>query len=992
MTTRISTYEELQSMSDPSGHYELVDDIDATGKSEWTLDIFGEPFTGVFDGNGHTIKGLTGPDGPSPPQTFLSTAREAEIRNLTLENISFSGEMSSVLLGEAVHCRIDNVHVVDADLEGSYAASGLIMATIGDTLISDCSVRNTTVTTGTEIPAGGFVGAVGVQLGETAIEGTVRIEGCSFDGTLKSSATATTSHGGFVGEVGDGVIHRCSAKGTIDSDVEGVGGFVGSARGLISCCSWEGDIYATGGATGGFVNNNAGEILSCYARGGELVGGNNTGGFVNEHTGDIDQCYTALASRVEEGSSRYAAFVVHAGGTAGDAWDADQTTMPDAIYETADGVHFGDSAIVGLESDQLKGTELWSRIVDEWDLNSHWTPVPNEYLELQANFTIPVDSLDDLDTIRDLPGADYELVNDIDASPTQEWNENAFGTPQGFEPIPELHGTLDGNGYEIDGFYIDRDETAGVGLFTELFGYVRDLTVTNAYIRGADTLGTIAANLSWQFDELGIPPRIRNVVVESELVSTPLNDTGHLVGGIAGFAETGIFSQCHADVTIDASGMQAGGILAMGVSDSESIDSELVECSSTGTISAESSRVGGIVGDLQDYYASNDTGWLVSDCYSTASVSSTADTEAIVGGVIGYAYALNSDLHRVFAAGELSSGSGDAGGVIGSIVEESSELHIGSDKNVYWDGEATGVTVAVGKNGSLTDATELTTAEMTGPDAVDNLTGFDFGTVWVQEYEEYPSLTAFSLGSALYSGYVTDVDGVPVEGAAVETDSLTLWARTDADGYYEIVGPVVIDFDLVSLSGAVSKEAVPNTEVDFQFGGIKVILKDPATGRPLEDIIIQIGEYYARTDSQGEVRIPTIPPQTRYDVVAFEQFERRAWVAEEGDLFVVDFTDELEEKGPSFGDVAILEFEVIDERSNPIHETTATVDVFGAITESNRDGKLMVPVPTHGDLDPTIIFADGDPRYRTRRLDVEPGEDPDIGNLILREKTHSVNH
>ncbi len=991
MTTKISTYDELQEIPNaPSVHYELTDDIDASGKS-WDPNAFSVPFTGVLDGNGHTIKGLTVSQ-EFAPATFVPFCDGAEIRNLTLENATFSGASAAGLLIDAAAARIDDVHIVDSDIEGGDFASGFIATSYGKSVVSNCSVRGTTVTTGAASPAGGFIGTAGDPSSPDG--GLTRIEGCLFDGTLTSSATATTYQGGFVGKVVDAELHRCSAKGTIDSGAEGVGGFAGYTENLITCCSWEGDIYADGGATGGFVNEISGsdtEVQSCYARGGELVGGNNTGGFVNHHNGsDIVNCYTAMASRVTEGSSPYAAFGVTMEGMVDDsAWDTGETTMPDGVHEytyTTDG-----GGVVEVETDQLQGTTLWSRIVNEWNLDWRWTPMPNGYIELQHNLTIPIDSLEDLDNIRDLPGADYELVNDIDASPTQEWNENAFGTPQGFVPIPEFRGTLDGNGYEITGFYIDRDETSGVGLFSLLYGYVRDLSFTDAYIRGADGVGPVAGEIDWEY---GILPRVRNIVSEAELESSALNDTGHDVGGIVGWTSSPAhIIQCHADVTIDAGAGNVGGIVGYVTSTlTGTTRSKLAECSSAGSITGGGSGVGGVLGWLSgdaDY-----AGWEISDCYSTADVSSTADSTATAGGVVGTFYGASSDLLRVFAAGTVSSDTGDAGGVVGYLWEDDGTPQINADASVYWDGEASGVSVAVGTGAALTDATELTTAEMTGPDAVDNLSGFDFGTVWVQEYEDYPSLTAFSLGSALYSGYVTDVDGVPVEGAAVETDSLTLWARTDADGYYEIVGPVVIDFDLVSLSGAVSKEAVPNTEVNFQFGGIKVILKDPATGRPLEDIIIQISEYYARTDSQGEVRIPTIPPQTRYDVVAFEQFERRAWVAEEGDLFVVDFTDELEEipEGPSFGDVAILEFEVIDERSNPIHETTATVDVFGAITESNRDGKLMVPVPTHGDLDPTIIFADGDPRYRTRRLDVDPGEDPDIGNLILREKTHSVNH
>lgn len=68
-----------------SGNYMLANDITMSG--EWIpIGNSKEPFTGIFDGNGHTIDGLTA----SPEANgFFGAAEDAVIRNVVLENANF---------------------------------------------------------------------------------------------------------------------------------------------------------------------------------------------------------------------------------------------------------------------------------------------------------------------------------------------------------------------------------------------------------------------------------------------------------------------------------------------------------------------------------------------------------------------------------------------------------------------------------------------------------------------------------------------------------------------------------------------------------------------------------------------------------------------------------------------------------------------------------------------------------------------------------------
>ncbi|WIV67554.1 hypothetical protein [Natrialbaceae archaeon AArc-T1-2] len=406
----------------------------------------------------------------------------------------------------------------------------------------------------------------------------------------------------------------------------------------------------------------------------------------------------------------------------------------------------------------------------------------------------------------------------------------------------------------------------------------------------------------------------------------------------------GYLSLVSADVTVSASESAGGLVGEVEAQAPDGADGVVVDSRTVGYVTGDSGGTGGLVG-----------------------VSSASLTRAITGASV-------SGETEGAAIGVLD---GEATHVYAGVEDPDDEQLVGDDEGA-----------------ALEESEVHDLSDVTDHDALETLDEFDFDDVWVREAYEIPHLQLFSPGSTLYYGTVTDVDGQLVEGAAIETPYG--WVRTDVNGRYEFGGPIE-SFEITGLSGTVDKDSQPDVDepIDFQFGGLEVVLEDPSSGRPLEDVIIEIGhgDFYVQTDENGEVRIPTMPIEQKR-VLAFDTFERYANVLTEGRLVEIDFTDDLPEpdpEEPSFEDIAILEFEVIDERSNPINETTAVVDIFGAITVSNRDGELLVPVPTHS-IEPTIIFADDDPRYRTRRLELDPADDPDVGEFILTEATHSVNY
>jgi hypothetical protein len=72
----------------------------------------------------------------------------------------------------------------------------------------------------------------------------------------------------------------------------------------------------------------------------------------------------------------------------------------------------------------------------------------------------------ELNEIRENPTAHYKLMNNIDLT---DWI-TAYSPAEGWEPINGFKGSLDGNGFVISGFWIERPKTENIGLFGSLSG------------------------------------------------------------------------------------------------------------------------------------------------------------------------------------------------------------------------------------------------------------------------------------------------------------------------------------------------------------------------------------------------------------------------------------------------------------------------------------------------------------------------------------------
>lgn len=226
-----------------SGNYVLGADISVAGTS-WnplgnaTADIvFGTtPFTGIFDGLGHTIDGLTransangtgiglfGQIGDSNP----FGAPGGVVLNLGLTNVNLAGLSSVGALAGANYGFVYNVYstgtVTGSDAVGLstddsvWRIGGLVGVNSG-LIASSYSAVNVTATTGSQVLGGGSDGGIGGLVGDNA--------GQIGDSYATGSVSGIRDVGGLVGYNASGTIDFSYASGLVTGSVN-TGGLVG---------------------------------------------------------------------------------------------------------------------------------------------------------------------------------------------------------------------------------------------------------------------------------------------------------------------------------------------------------------------------------------------------------------------------------------------------------------------------------------------------------------------------------------------------------------------------------------------------------------------------------------------------------------------------------------------------------------------------------------------------------------------------------------------
>ena len=290
----------LEGLGSPSGAYLTSDanlavsNLDATMTGAWNGGLGWTPigsytgnssgsntYSGVFNGEGNTINGLT-IDSPNSEFAglFGDTAQGAVVENLNLTNVNIVGEdYVGGLTG------VSNAHVIDCTSSGTvtgYSYVGGLLGIIGGP-VSGSSSSGTVIGDASSGDVGGLVGFA--QFGSiTTSSSTANV--------LTGQGNNTYDVGGLVG-YNDVTITSSSASGTVTGQVS-VGGLVGDNAGTISLSNSSANVTGEVGV-GGLAGENSGVISQSYANG-TVTGNTYIGGLAGENiTGTITQSY-AIAS------------------------------------------------------------------------------------------------------------------------------------------------------------------------------------------------------------------------------------------------------------------------------------------------------------------------------------------------------------------------------------------------------------------------------------------------------------------------------------------------------------------------------------------------------------------------------------------------------------------------------------------------------------------------------------------------------------------------
>ncbi|MFD1633479.1 PKD domain-containing protein [Haloplanus ruber] len=387
----------------------------------------------------------------------------------------------------------------------------------------------------------------------------------------------------------------------------------------------------------------------------------------------------------------------------------------------------------------------------------------------------------------------YVLLEDLDASSIggpPRGGGSGGTTTGGLTPIgtdaEPFDGEFYGNGKTIDGLFVGRSETEGVGLFGYSDGEIRNFTLSNAEVTGKDKVGAVVGENGGDVRNVSVSGSV--TAVASESGNGNLAERG-VAGGIVG-ENDGVVSGCDADVTVegfrpvgglvgtnsagevggstatgDVTGVnEVGGAVGANESSAYSVG-EIRGCLATGEVRGETNpdtsgddkrNIGGLVGVN------------VSGTVSKSAAAGAVFGNKNIGGLVGYneldrAVDEPSRVEYCYATGDVTGESNAAqdppdqiGGLVGLADGEvvnsyaagtvtpttSSDTHgLADGANVsgsYWDRRATGQTA------SEDGATGLTTAQMQGSNAPANMGAFSFGGRWetATNPADYPVLAA----------------------------------------------------------------------------------------------------------------------------------------------------------------------------------------------------------------------------------------------------------
>lgn len=236
-------------------------------------------FSGVFDGNGHSISHLRFAAGAAKQYEGLFANLEGCVKDLTITDSAI--ELHDNNIGGAIAGMVNggtllNCHVTSSvSLEGAYQVGGLAGSVTGPgAQVSGCSNAAAIIATGNVGVAGGIAARMRAEVKNCVNTGSIsaasgaggiaaglggHVEDCRNEGAVSSDKSA----GGICYSFGDQALNyemndttvclvRCINTGSVQANSRDAGGICAKfSTGTISACQNEGNLYSGRGYCGG---------------------------------------------------------------------------------------------------------------------------------------------------------------------------------------------------------------------------------------------------------------------------------------------------------------------------------------------------------------------------------------------------------------------------------------------------------------------------------------------------------------------------------------------------------------------------------------------------------------------------------------------------------------------------------------------------------------------------------------------------------------------
>ena len=393
--------------------------------------------------------------------------------------------------------------------------------------------------------------------------------------------------------------------------------------------------------------------------------------------------------------------------------------------------------------------------------------------------------------------------------------EGSDWTPIGNDPY-YYKGSFDGDRHTITGLSnVSNANLRYAGLFgyVGVGGVVQNVGLVGGSIKGKENIGAVAG-----YNE----GKIINCYNTSAVTAT---DNNAYVGGVVGLNRQGTVQNCYNTGSVSGADADAGGVVGYSYSNSTNKKAIVANCYNTGEVTGGS--VGGIVGENGADYGGRIS---ISNCFNTGKISGAYNVGGVAASIIADGYYCTIDV-----------------------------------TNCYYDGDVCTVNNGVG--------TKLTTAQMTGMDALTNMPGLVTDT-WLQkaniETEDgstwfYPHLKGFA-----YDATCAVEDWPAVRIVLTELGKAKAAAKAELENYIAAIDPAdyrpaqqtelnsavsngkaaidaAADIDAVNAALVNAKAAIDAIKTDAE------LTADENAAAAVEDLIDAIGPVEYTDESKAKI-------------------------------------------------------------------------------------------------------------------------------------------